>query len=117
MTTNRVRLFGGAILTGVLVVGTAGLALAHNPTASPGTDWTGPGGSGMTNGSDTMDSQTIVGAMTGAMTGATMYASTTAGQHQAIGTMHASTTAGQHQAIGTMHASMATSGTFDPSGR
>lgn len=109
MTTNRVRLFGGAILTGALLVGTAGLALAQDPTASPGPNWTGPGGSGMTGvqgmmmggqgmtgGSGMMDSQTMTGAM---------------------GTMHASMTADQRKAMGTMHASMVTSGTHDPSGR
>ena len=36
MTTNRVRLLGGAILTGALLLGTAGLTLAQDPTASPG---------------------------------------------------------------------------------
>jgi hypothetical protein len=105
MTTNRVRLFGGAILTGALLLGTAGLALAQGPTASSGIDRMGSGGmmggqgvtgsGGMTGGSGMMDSQ----AMTGAMS-----------------TMHASMTADQLKAMGTMHASMATSGTYDPSG-
>jgi hypothetical protein len=94
MTTNRVRLFGGAILTGALLFGTAGLALAQDPTASPAPNWTDPGGSGMTGGqgmmteghgmtggSGMMDSQTMIGAM------------------------------------GMMHTSMKASGTYDPSGR
>ena len=113
MTTDRMRLFGGAILTGALLLGTAGLALAQEPTASPGGDRTGPGGSGMTGGqgmmttgqgmtgrSSMMDSLTMVGSINGAM-----------------GTMHASMTADQLKGMGTMHASMATSGTHGPIGR
>jgi hypothetical protein len=91
MTTNRVHLFGGAILTGALLLGTAGLALAQDPTASPGFDWTGSGG--MMGGSGMMDNQ----AMTGAM-----------------GAMHASMTADQLKAMGAMHAKMTASGSGDP---
>ncbi len=94
MTTNRVRLFGGAILTGALLLGSAGLALAQDPTASPGPNWTGPSGSGMTGGQGMM---TGVQGMTGGS-----------------GMMDSQTMTG---AMATMHASMATSGTYDPDGR
>ena len=94
MTTNRVRLFGGAILTGALLLGSAGLALAQDPTASPGPNWTGPSGSGMTGGQ---------GMMTGGQ-----------GMTGGSGMMDSQTMTG---AMGTMHASMATSGTYDPDGR
>jgi hypothetical protein len=61
MTTNRVRLVGGAILTGVLLLGTAGLALAQDPTASPGSDWTGSGG--MMGGQGMMGSGGMMGSL------------------------------------------------------
>lgn len=106
MTTNRVRLVGGAILTGALLLGTVGLALAQDPTASSGPRGAGTGGSGMTRGqgmtgrSSMMDSLTMVGSINGAM-----------------GTMHASMTADQLEAMGTMHASMTTRGVDEARGR
>lgn len=116
MTTNRVHLFGGAILTGALLVGTASLAFAQDPTAPsglPGTDMGGSGMSGASNmmgtqamsgASNTMGSQAISWSMNGAM--GRMHASMTADELQAMGTMHASMTADQLKAMGTMHASM-----------
>ena len=94
MTTNRVRLFGGAILTGALLAGTVGLALAQDPMAPSGRTVADMGGSGMTGG------QGMAGSMNGAM-----------------GTMHASMTADQVKAMGTMHASMTTRGVGDAGGR
>ncbi len=81
MTTDRVRLVGGAILTGALLLGTAGLTLAQDPTASSGPHGTGSGGSGMTGGQgmtgrcSMMDRLTMVGSINGAM--GTMHASMT----------------------------------------
>jgi len=109
MTTNRVPLFGGAILAGALLLGTAGLARAQDPTASPGPHRTGAGGSGMTEGQAMMTGGQGMTGRSGTMDGQTMTG--------AMDTMHASMTAEQLKAMGTMHASMTTSGTHDPSGR
>lgn len=87
MTTNRRHLFAGAILTGALLVGTAGLAFAQDPTTPSGLPGANMDGSGM------MGGRAMSGG-SGVMDGATM------------GTMHASMTADQLKAMGTMHASM-----------
>jgi len=84
MTTNRVRLFGGAILTGALLLGTAGLALAQDPTASSGIDRMGSGGM--------MGGQGVMGS----------------------GGMMGSLTADQLKAMSAMHARMTASGRCDP---
>ncbi|MEK6720070.1 MAG: hypothetical protein AABZ33_05290 [Chloroflexota bacterium] len=49
MTTKRQGFIAGGILAGALLLGTAGLAAAQDPTSSPAPNpmWTGPG-SGMT---------------------------------------------------------------------
>ncbi len=91
MTTNRRHLFAGAILTGALLIGTAGLAFAQDPTASSGLPGANMDGSGMMGGRG-------VSAGSRMMDGA------------AMGTMHASMTADQLKAMGTMHASMNASG-------
>jgi len=87
MTTRHGRLFGGVVLSGALLLGTAGLAFATDPTASPGPDRIDSNGSsmtdsqGMSHGSSMMDEPVLTGAMTSTM--------------------------------GTMHASMVASGTCD----
>lgn len=45
MTTTRVNLLAGTILGGALLLGTAGLVLAQDPTPgpSPSVDWRTPG--------------------------------------------------------------------------
>lgn len=91
MTTNRVRLFGGAILTGALLAGTVGLALAQDPMAPSGRTVADMGGSGMTGGQGMTGRSSMTGSLTmaGSMNGA----------------------------MGTMHASMTTRGVGDAGGR
>ena len=80
MTTKRVNLIGGGLLAGAFLLGTAGLALAQGPTPSPGTNWTGPGG--------TMGGQGQGQGMTGSMD---------ADDLKAMSAMHAKMTAsGMH---------------------
>ena len=87
MTTKRVNLIGGGLLAGAFLLGTAGLALAQGPTPSPGTNWTGPGG--------TMGGQ---------------------GQGQGMGGqgMTGSMDADHLKAMAAMHAKMTASGRCDP---
>ena len=72
MTTKRVNLLAGTILGGALLLGTAGLVLAQDPTPgpSPSADWRTPatmmGGQGMMGGMD-MDDVRDMGAMHQAM--------------------------------------------------
>ncbi len=73
MTTKRVNLLAGTILAGALLLGTAGLVLAQEPTPgpSPSADWCTPatmmGGQGMTGGMDMDDMRPVMGAMHQAM--------------------------------------------------
>lgn len=59
MTTKRLRIFAGGVLAGGLLLGSAGLVAAANPTASPSANPTGPtmpssGWAGMMGGSGMM---------------------------------------------------------------
>jgi Spy/CpxP family protein refolding chaperone len=73
MTSKRVSLFAGTILGGALLLGTAGLALAQDPTATPSPSVTRGTFGGM------MGSQGVQGMMGG------MDAGDIAAMHRALG--------------------------------
>lgn len=69
MTTKRVNLLAGTILGGALLLGTAGLVLAQDPTPgpSPSVDWRTPGnmmgGQGMMGGPGMIGGQGMMAGM------------------------------------------------------
>ena len=97
MTTKRVSLLAGAILGGILLVGTAGLVLAQGPTTSPSPSST-PGMSG-----SMMGGQGMGGGMGSGMMGG-----------QGMGTMGGHMTGGQMPDMAEMHSAMGQNGTCDP---
>ena len=95
MTTKRINILAGTILGGALLLGTAGLAFAQDPTADPSPQ-TVPGMSG--------------GAMLGGMSGGAMPGGVSGGMSG--GAMGGQGMNGAQ--MGAMHASMGQDGTCDP---
>ena len=63
MTTKRVNILAGAILGAVLILGTAGLVLATDPTSSPTASPTSGMPGGMMGGEGMMGGQGMMGGM------------------------------------------------------
>lgn len=63
MTSKRVSLFAGTILGGALLLGTAGLALAQDPTATPSPSVTRGTFGGMMGGQGGQGGLAMMGAM------------------------------------------------------
>ena len=104
MTTKRINILAGTILGGALLLGTAGLALAQDPTTDP-SPRTVPGMSGsMMSGG--MSGGAMSGAMSGGMSGGAMSGSMSGGMMGGQGMNGAQMRA--------MHASMGQDGTCDP---
>lgn len=79
MTSKRVSLFAGTILGGALLLGTAGLALAQDPTATPSPSVTRGTFGGMMGGQSGQGGQGVQGMMGG------MDAGDIGAMHRAIG--------------------------------
>ena len=98
MTSKRIGIFAGGALAGALLLGTAGLALAQDPSPSPTTPSRGPGmmggGAGMMGGGSGM-----MGGGSGMMGGQ-------------AGRMNL--TADQWKQMDALHDQMIASGTCDP---
>ena len=97
MNTKRVSILAGTILSGALLLGTAGLVFAQDPTTSPSPSATSGMSGGMMGGQGQMRGQ-IQGMMSG----------------QGLGTMGGGMGAGQMPDMTAMHAAMGQDGTCDP---
>lgn len=82
MAARRIGLVAGGILAGGLLLGTAGLVAAQNPTASPSASSTPSGSSGMMGGSGMMGAGMMSGSGMGQMDAADIAAMTT--MHQSV---------------------------------
>ena len=104
MTTKRVGMLAGTVLSGALILGTAGLTLAQDPTPTPSTSpgWEMPGGM-MGGGTGMMGGGT---GMMGGQTGTGMM-----GNMEMNGTGMMS--ADQLRQMTSLHDQMVTSGTCD----
>lgn len=97
MASKRIGLIAGGMLAAGLLLGTAGLVAAQDPTASPSAGPTSAGSSGMMSGLGTMGGS-------GMMSGSGIMSGLGMGQMDA----------GDVQAMTTMHQSMTANGTCDP---
>jgi Spy/CpxP family protein refolding chaperone len=98
MTSKKLGILAGSALAGALLLGTAGLAAAQDPTATPSpTPWSGMNGAGM------MGGQNGGGMMGGQMGGAGMMGGVTL-------------TPDQLEKMNELHDQMVASGTCDPAG-
>jgi hypothetical protein len=102
MTTKRIGILAGGALAGVLLLGTAGLVLAQDPTPSPtaSPSW----GPGMMGGAGMMGGQMGAGMMGGQMSAGMM------GGQMGAGTM----TSEQLEKMDALHDQMVAFGTCDP---
>ena len=97
MATKRINILAGSILGGALLLGTAGLAFAQDPTAVP--------------------SPRTVPAMSGGMSGGMMSGGAMSGGAMSGGAMSGGMMSGQGMdsaQMAAMHASMGQDGTCDP---
>ncbi|MHB8459060.1 MAG: hypothetical protein ACYDAK_10960 [Candidatus Limnocylindrales bacterium] len=101
MTSKRRGLIIGSVLAGSLLLGSAGLVAAQDPTASPSPNATWSGSVGMMGGGGT------VGMMGGGGTVGMMGGGGTVGMMGGSG-------AAEMKAMAGLHQSMATNGTCDP---
>ena len=103
MTSKRMGLLTGGVLAGVLLLGTAGLAAAQDPTTAPRPDRVGPAGMmGGQNGAGMMGGQNGAGMM-GGQNGAGM-----------MGGQMVTMSADQLKQMATLHDEMVKSGACDP---
>jgi hypothetical protein len=103
MASKRIGVLAGSVLAGTLLLGTAGLVAAQDPTATPSPT----AGSGMTGGGGMMGGQMGAG-MGGDMPGS--YGMGGAGMMDGTGTM----TSDQLEQMDELHDQMIASGTCDP---
>ena len=105
MTTKRVNLLAGTILGGALLLGTAGLVFAQDPTTSPSPSATSGMSGGMMGGQ---------GQGQGMMGGQGQGQGMMGGQGQGQGMMGGGMSAGQMPDMAAMHAAMGGDGNCDP---
>jgi len=107
MTSKKLGILAGSALAGVLLLGTAGLVAAQDPTATPSPrPWSGMNGAGM------MGGQMGSGMMGGQMGGAGMM-----GGQDGNGMMGGvALTPDQLEKMNELHDQMVASGTCDPAG-
>jgi hypothetical protein len=126
MTSKKLGILAGSALAGALLLGTAGLAAAQDPTATPSpTPWSGMNGAGMMggqNGAGMMGDQNGGGMMGGQMGGGMMGgqmggAGIMGGQMGGAGMMGGvALTPDQLEKMNELHDQMVASGTCDPAG-
>ena len=107
MNTKRVSILAGTILSGALLLGTAGLVFAQGPMTSPSPSATSGMSGGMMSDQGQMRGQMggqgqMRGRIQGMMSG------------QGLGTMGGGMGAGQMPDMTAMHAAMGQDGTWDP---
>ena len=115
MTSKKLGILAGSALAGALLLGTAGLAAAQDPTATPSpTPWSGMNGAGRMggHGGGMMGGQNGGGMMGGQMGAAGMM-----GGQDGTGMMGGVTlTPDQLEKMNELHDQMVASGTCDPAG-
>jgi Spy/CpxP family protein refolding chaperone len=116
MTSKKLGILAGSALAGALLLGTAGLAAAQDPTATPSpTPWSGMNGAGMMgdqNGGGMMGGQNG-GGMMGGQNGGGMMGAQMGGAGMMGGV---ALTPDQLEKMNELHDEMVVSGTCDPAG-
>jgi Spy/CpxP family protein refolding chaperone len=114
MTSKKLGILAGSALAGALLLGTAGLAAAQDPTATPSpTPWSGMNGAGMMgdqNGGGMMGGQNG-GGMMGGQNGGGMMGAQMGGAGMMGGV---ALTPDQLEKMNDLHDQMVASGTCDP---
>ena len=113
MNTKRVSILAGTILSGALLLGTAGLVFAQGPMTSPSPSATSGMSGGMMSDQGQMRGQ-IQGQMRGQIQGQMRGQIQRMMSGQGLDTMGAGMGAGQMPDMTAMHAAMGQDGTCDP---